>query len=64
MNTTDFIINIFCKVDDRMKEEDISKHPQSSLYPSEIVTLGLLHAIKGVGNRPFYTYPNNHMRDL
>ena len=41
MNTTDFIINIFCKVDDRMKEEDISKHPQAPLYPSEIVTLFL-----------------------
>ena len=56
MTTLDFIINLFCKVDDRMNEEDISKHPQASLYPSEIVTLGLLHTIKGVGNRPFYRW--------
>ena len=56
MTTLDFIIDLFCNVDDRMNEEEISKHPQASLYPSEIVTLGLLHAIKGVGNRPFYRW--------
>jgi hypothetical protein len=32
----------------------VPKHPQASLWPSEVVTLGLLHALKGVGNRPFY----------
>jgi hypothetical protein len=56
MTTLYFIIDLFCKVDDRMNEEEISKDSQASLYPSEIVTLGLLHAIKGVGNRPFYRW--------
>lgn len=46
MKTIDFIIALFCRVDDTM--QGIAKHPQASLYPSEIVTLALLFAIKGV----------------
>ena len=52
MNIVDSITELFCKVDDQMRE--VPKHSQSKLWPSEIVTLGLLHAIKGVGNRAFY----------
>ncbi|GEM_PF-3374213 len=33
--TEDFIIELFCKIDDEMK--DVKKHSQSNLYPSEIV---------------------------
>lgn len=51
MTTVDFITELFCRVDDQMKS--VPKHPQASLWPSEVVTLGLLHAIKGVGNRAF-----------
>jgi hypothetical protein len=54
MTTVDFITDLFCRVDDEMKET--KKHSQSSLYPSEIVVLGLLHALKGVGNRAFYRW--------
>jgi hypothetical protein len=50
--TEDFIIGLFCRIDDAMKA--MSKHPQANLYPSEIVTPGLLFALKGVGNRQFY----------
>jgi hypothetical protein len=32
----------------------ISKHPDARLWPSEVVSLGLLHARKGVGNLAFY----------
>ena len=49
MTTEDFIIELFCRIDDQMK--DIAKHPQANLYPSEIVTLAVLFAIKGVGER-------------
>ena len=35
---------------------DVPKHSQASLYPSEVVTLALLFAIKGVGNRAFYRW--------
>ncbi len=54
MSTLDFITELFCRVDDAMR--DVPKHSQSSLYPSEVVTLGLLFAIKGVGNRAFYRW--------
>src|SRR5262245_60312755 len=50
--TIEFITALFCQVADQIP--DIPKHPQASLWPSEVVTLGLLHALKGVGNRPFY----------
>lgn len=52
MPTEDFIIELFCKIDDEMK--DVKKHSQSNLYPSEIVTIGVLFAMKGKGQRAFY----------
>jgi hypothetical protein len=52
VSTEDFIIELFCWVDDEM--QDVAKHTQAKLYPSEVVTLALLFALKGVGNRAFY----------
>ena len=54
MTSEDFIISLFCRVHDVLKDK--SKHRQANLYPSEIVTLGLLFALKGVGNRAFYRW--------
>jgi hypothetical protein len=54
MSTIDFITELFCCLDDAMK--DVAKHSQANLYPSEIVTLGILFALKGVGNRAFYRW--------
>ena len=54
MSTEDFIIELFWRIDDQMK--DVARHPQSKLYPSEIVTLGVLQALKGVGQRAFYRW--------
>ena len=54
MTTQDFIIELFCRIDDAMRE--VAKHSQANLYPSEIVTLGILFALKGVGNRAFYRW--------
>jgi hypothetical protein len=54
MTTEDFITELFCRVDDAMR--GVAKHSQASLYPSEMVTLGLLFALKGVGNRAFYRW--------
>ena len=54
MTTAEFITALFCQVADQIP--DIPKHPQASLWPSEVVTLGLLHARKGVGNRAFYRW--------
>jgi hypothetical protein len=50
----EFIIALFCEVDDRLK--DIPKHPQSTLWPSELVTIGLLFALKGGYFRAFYRW--------
>jgi hypothetical protein len=54
MTTVDFITELFCRLDEAMR--DVPKHPQASLYPSEVVTLAFMFAIKGVGNRPFYRW--------
>lgn len=54
MSDEDFIIHLFCRVDDRMR--DAQKHSQATLYPSEVVTLALLFSLKGKGNRAFYRW--------
>src|SRR5437867_12640831 len=51
MPTEEFIIAGSCRVDEVMGAEP--KHPQAKLYPSEVVTLALLYALKGVGERAF-----------
>jgi hypothetical protein len=58
----DFIIHLFCRVDDDMP--DIVKHTQAHLYPSELVTIGLLFALKGVGCRAFYRWFSRNFRSL
>lgn len=54
MPTEEFIIALFCRIDDSMKE--IRKHPQAALFPSETVTLALLFALKGVNTHAFYRW--------
>jgi hypothetical protein len=62
MSTQDFIIELFCRVDDTLPTRP--KHSQASLYPSEVVTLGILFALKGVGNRAFYRWLARDWRPL
>lgn len=54
MTTEDFIITLFCVVDDRMGE--MEKHSQARLWPSELITIGLLFALKGGYFRAFYRW--------
>jgi hypothetical protein len=54
MPTEEFIISLFCRVDAALG--DVPKHPQANLYPSEVVTLAPLYALKGVGGRAFYRW--------
>ena len=43
MTTIDFITQLFCCVDDKLRESGPNhKHSQAKLYPSEVVTLALL----------------------
>ncbi len=62
MTTVDFIIGLFVRVDDALPEA--KKHPQATLHLSETVTLGLLFALKGVGNRAFYRWISRDLRGL
>src|SRR5712691_8357423 len=62
MTTLDFITALFYEVDEQMRT--IPKHPHAHLWPSEVVTLGLLQALKGVGNRAFYRWLTRDYRPL
>lgn len=44
--------------------ENVPKHSQSKLYPDELVTLDVLHALKGVGQRTFYRWLTNNYRHV
>jgi hypothetical protein len=54
VTTEDFIITLFCEVDDRMG--NYPRHPQAKLWPSELVTIGLLFALKGGYFRAFHRW--------
>lgn len=56
MTTEDIIIHIFYHVDEQMKTA--RRVPQTHLYPSEIVTIGILFALKGGHFRAFYRWLN------
>ena len=54
MTTEDIIVHIFYLVATTMPE--IPRHPQARLYPSELVTIGILFALKGGYFRAFYRW--------
>lgn len=49
MTSEDFLSKLFYRIDEAMK--DIPKHVLARLWPSEVVTLGVPFALKGVGTR-------------
>ena len=65
MTTEDFITQLFCRVDDAMNTHpQAAKHTLAHLYPSEIVTLGLLLALSGKGNRAFDRWAQRDLKPL
>jgi hypothetical protein len=62
MITVECITALFYEVDEQLHA--IPKHPEAPLWPSEVVTLGLLHALKGGGNRAFYRWLTRDYRPL
>jgi hypothetical protein len=54
MRTEDIIIRLFCMVDDKLAH--VNKRSNALLYPSEIVTIGILFTLKGVHYRAFYRW--------
>jgi hypothetical protein len=57
-----FIIELFCRVDDMLPKTQ--EHIQAKLSRSELVTLGLLMALKGVSQRAFYRWIRQNWIDL
>src|SRR6266446_2492955 len=62
MTTLDCITALFSEVDEQLRA--IPKHPEAHLWPREVVALGLLHALKGVGNRALYRWLTRDYRAL
>lgn len=54
MTTEDFILALFCHVDERLKT--IPHHRQAKLAVSAVVTLALLFALRGSNTRHFYRW--------
>ena len=54
LSCVDFTIELFCRVDEVLHDQ--TKHPLSKLHPSEVVTLGLLQALRRQGHRAFYRW--------
>jgi hypothetical protein len=61
MTTVDFITELFCRVAEQIVDD---KHSQAKLYPSEVVTLALLYALKGCGSRAFWRWLKRDYRPL
>lgn len=59
MTTEGLIIELFCRINDPMRA--VARHSQAVLYPSELVTIGVLFALKGVGGRAFYLWLSRDM---
>ena len=60
MSVEDCIIGLYIRIDAVMKDEP--KHPQANLYPSEVVTLAVLYALKGRKQRAFYRWLSANYR--
>ena len=54
MNIADFIIELYCQIDDTLP--DFPQHPQARLSLSEVVAIGVLYAMKNVSRRAFYSW--------
>ena len=62
MTQEEFIINLFCGVDDLMKSE--KQNWKAKLSKSELVTIGLLFALKGASQRAFDRGRRQNFRHL
>ena len=62
MTQEEFIAQLFCRVDDAMTE--VPKDPRAKLWPSELVTIGILLALRGQSQRRFYLWLWGNFRPL
>jgi hypothetical protein len=62
MTTEEIIVALFCRVDDAL--DDLPVEPLAHLYPSELVTIGVLYGMKGLGQSAFYRWLVRDFRPL
>ena len=62
MRSEEIIIRLFCMVDDKLAH--VNKRKNAHLYPSEIVTIGILFALKGGHFRAFSRWLKRDDDDL
>ena len=62
MTQEQFITELFCRVDDMLP--NMQEHFQAKLSKSELITLGLLFALKGVSQRAFYRWLKHNWIEL
>ncbi len=62
MTQENFIIELFCRVDDMLPKTQ--EHFQAKLSKSELVTLGLLVALKGSSQHAFYRWLKQNWQEL
>lgn len=60
--TEDFVTELFCRVDAAMA--GVPRHAQAALWPGEVVTLMILYALKGRGERAFHRWAARDLRPL
>ena len=63
MNIADFITELYCTIDDALPD-DAPQHPQAVLSLGELITIGVLQAMKNVGQRAFYHWLKDNYGDL
>ena len=63
MNIADFITELYCTIDDALPD-DAPQHPQAVLSLGELITIGVLQAMKNVGQRAFYHWLQDNYGDL
>ena len=62
MNIGHFITELYCKIDDTLPR--LPQHPQAVLSLGEVITIGVLYAIKGVSRRGLYQWLKDNYGDL
>jgi hypothetical protein len=60
----EIIIRLFCMVEDTLGPVKGAKRSDAKLYLSEILTIGMLSALKGIKFRPFYRWLKENYREF
>ncbi|RYG63874.1 hypothetical protein EON80_20330 [bacterium] len=62
MTASEFTLALFCRVDDALS--NVQPHVLARLHPSEVVTIGVLQALRGGSGRAFYRWLKKELGHL